>query len=509
VRYQLRHSPLCTLCVVRDQRTTSPQQIIRHPNVHHHRRSRSYYSGAKRGGATDAAFDLVDRGTVTAVPRALPPLVEPEAEGVDPQRRREVQEQRLQRLVDRLLDAGGVQAARLRDRGVEAGAEVRLDDLTRLPFVTKQDLWEHYPFGLRSAPADDIVCVHGSSGTKGRSTLVPYTARDVDVWAKAMARGLGGAGATRSSVVHSAYGYGMFTGGLGVHHGAMRLGATVLPVSSGGTDRQLRLILDLRPDVLCCTPSYAIYLGESLRSTGITADQLSLRVGLFGAEPWTEQMRLEIEDLLGVRALNIYGLTEIIGPGVACESLDSDGLMNIAEDHFYPEVVGANGESLPDGVPGELVFSTLTKTGLPLLRYRTGDVASLAGPAPGSARTLRRMSRIVGRSDDMLVIRGINVFPTEVEAVLLADHRVAPHYLIIEDRRDTSRPELRIAVEPHESAGDAESLEQDLTTALRERLGLGCVVRVLERNRIPRAESGKTQRLVRWEHGVVPLPGME
>ncbi|MGP4019110.1 phenylacetate--CoA ligase family protein [Saccharopolyspora sp. 5N708] len=415
----------------------------------------------------------------------------------------------MRRLIDRLLAADGWQAGRLRDCGVSRGADVGLDELNRLPLVTKQDFWDNYPFGLRTAPEEDIVCVHGSSGTKGRPTLVAYTAHDVDVWAQVMARALGGAGVTRRSFVHCAYGYGLFTGGLGVHHGAMRLGATVLPASSGATDRQLRLLLDLRPDALCCTPSYAIYLGEAFASTGITADQLSLRVGLFGAEPWTEEMRHSVERLLGLRALNIYGLTEIIGPGVACESLDSGGLLNIAEDHFYPEVIGPDGAPLPDGGVGELVFTTLTKTGTPLLRYRTGDVASLHGPVRGSARTLRRMSRVFGRTDDMLIIRGVNVFPSEIESVLLADRRVAPHYLIVEDRRDRSRPELRIAVEPHDPHGDAEVLERELTEALRARLGIGCIVRVLPPDHIPRTESGKARRLVRWEHGVAPLSGLE
>ncbi|MER7079494.1 phenylacetate--CoA ligase family protein, partial [Saccharopolyspora kobensis] len=379
-----------------------------------------------------------------------PPLVAPEIEGAAPERRREMQEQRLRRLVDRLLAAGGVQGGRLRDCGVERGDDVSLDQLHRLPLLAKEDFWDSYPFGLRSAPAEDVVCVHASSGTAGRQTLVAYTAHDVDVWAHVMARALGGAGVTRRSFVHCSYGYGMFTGGLGVHHGATRLGATVLPASSGATDRQLRLLLDLRPDVLCCTPSYAIYLGEAFAATGITAEQLSLRVGVFGAEPWTEEMRQGVERLLGLRAMNIYGLTEVIGPGVACESLDSGGLLNIAEDHFYPEVVGPDGQPLADGQPGELVFTTLTKTGTPLLRYRTGDVAALHGPAAGSARTLRRMSRVLGRTDDMLVIRGVNVFPSEVEAVLLADPRVAPHYLIVEDRPPGARGPLRFGGRPAE-----------------------------------------------------------
>jgi phenylacetate-CoA ligase len=432
-------------------------------------------------------------------------LVEPDAEGVVPDLRRQVQERRLKDLVDRLLAAGGLQAQRLVDGGISRGADVSLDDLGRLPTVTKKDLWEHYPHGLRAVPAEDVVCVHGSSGTGGRPTLVPYTAHDVDVWARVMARALGGAGATRRSIVHNAYGYGLFTGGLGVHHGGMRLGATVVPLSGGMTERQIRMLVDLRPDILTCTPSYAIFLGEAMRAAGIEPD--SLRAGVFGAEPWTNEMRGQIERLLGLRALDIYGLSEIIGPGVACESLDSGGMLNVAEDHFFVEAVDADGNAVPDGTPGELVFTTLTKTGMPLLRYRSGDVAVLAGPVPGAPRTLRRMSKLLGRTDDMLVVRGVNVFPTEIEAVLLADERVSPHYLVVEDRRVAARAELRVAVEPA-AAGDDERLAADLLGALRERLGITCVVRVLAPGSVPRTEVGKARRFARWTEGEPPLAGI-
>ncbi len=431
------------------------------------------------------------------------PLVEPDAEGVDPQRRREQQQRRLRQLVDRLLSAGGLQAGRLRDAGVSAGADVSLDELHRLPTVTKQDLWDHYPEGLRAAPVDEIVCIHGSSGTGGRPTLVPYTAADVGIWAQVMARALGGAGATRRSLIHNAYGYGLFTGGLGVHHGGMRLGATVLPLSGGMTDRQVRMIADLRPDILTCTPSYAIYLGEALAAAGVAPE--SLRAGVFGAEPWTNEMRTQIERLHGLRGLDIYGLSEIIGPGVAAESLDSDGMLNVAEDHFFVEAVGADGRPVPDGTPGELVFTTLTKTGMPLLRYRSGDVATLAGPVPGAPRTLRRMSKLLGRTDDMLVVRGVNVFPTEIEAVLLTDERVSPHYLVVEDRRVTARPELRVVVE---QVGGAATLAADLDVALRERLGITCVVQVMAAGSVPRVEVGKAKRFVRWSDGPPPLAGL-
>ncbi|GAB3453828.1 phenylacetate--CoA ligase [Actinophytocola sediminis] len=370
--------------------------------------------------------------------------------------------------------------------------------------VTKGDLWEHYPHGLRAARAEDIVCIHGSSGTGGRPTLIPYTAQDVGIWASVMARALGGAGATRQSTIHNAYGYGLFTGGLGVHHGGMRLGATVVPLSGGMTDRQLRLLVDLRPDILTCTPSYAIFLAEAMAAGDLRVD--SLRAGLFGAESWTNEMRAKIENLLGLRALDIYGLSEIIGPGVACESLDSEGLLNVAEDHFLVEAVDSNGQSVADGTPGELVFTTLTKTGMPLLRYRTGDVATLAGPVPGAPRTLRRMSKILGRTDDMLVVRGVNVFPTEIEAVLLADERVSPHYLVVEDRRVVARPELRVAVEP--AIADPGSLGEELVVALRERLGISCAVHVLAPGSVPRTEVGKARRFASWTEGEPPLAGI-
>ncbi|OLF09191.1 phenylacetate--CoA ligase [Actinophytocola xinjiangensis] len=431
-------------------------------------------------------------------------LVEPDAEGISPDLRREVQELRLRALVDRLLAAGGVQGARLAEAGVTRGEGLTLDDLPRLPVVTKSDIWERYPEGLRVADPDDIVCVHGSSGTGGRPTLVPYTAQDVGIWASVMARALGGAGATRASTIHNAYGYGLFTGGLGVHHGGLRLGATVVPMSGGMTERQVRMLVDLRPDVLACTPSYAIYLGEALAAANLRVD--SLRAGIFGAEPWTDGMRARIERLLGLRALDIYGLSEIIGPGVACESLDSGGMLNVAEDHFLVEAVDADGTPVPDGTPGELVFTTLTKTGMPLLRYRSGDVATLAGPVEGAPRTLRRMSKVLGRTDDMLVVRGVNVFPTEIEAVVLGDERVGPHYLVVEDRRVAARAELRVVVEPRgESAG---SLGDDLVGALRERLGITCVVHVVARGTVPRTEVGKARRFVRWTEGEPPLPGL-
>lgn len=430
-------------------------------------------------------------------------LVEPEVEGAAPEVRRATQGRLLTLLVDRVLATGNLQAERLRAAGITAGQHLTVDDLPGLPMISKADIWDAYPFGLRAVSEEDVVCVHGSSGTGGRPTLIPYTRQDVEIWARVMARALGGAGATRTSTIHNGYGYGLFTGGLGVHHGGMWLGATVIPVSGGMTDRQVRLIQDLRPDVLCCTPSYAIHLGEALRGA-----ETSLEVGVFGAEPWTEEMRTQIQNLLGIKALDIYGLSEIIGPGVACESLDSQGMLNVAEDHFLVEAVDADGNPVEDGTPGELVFTTLTKTGMPLIRYRTGDVAALADPVPGSPRTLKRMSKLKGRTDDMLVIRGVNVFPTEIEAVLLDDERVSPHYLIVEDRRNPARSELRVATEPFADGTDSETLTKDLVNALRERLGITCDVRVLTPGSVPRTEVGKARRLARWTEGEPPLLGL-
>ena len=405
---------------------------------------------------------------------------DPKIECMDPEVRRELQEQRLQGLVDRLLSTDNLQGARLKDHGVTRGTDVRLDEIHLLPTITKQDLWDHYPFGLRIASEEDVTCVHGSSGTGGRPTLVPYTANDVEIWAEVMARALKGAGATRQSIIHNAYGYGLFTGGLGVHHGGLRLGATVIPMSGGMTERQVRLINDLKPDVLCCTPSYALRLAEDLGQGN------SIKAGVFGAEPWTEEMRQNIQQNLGIKALDIYGLSDVIGPGVACESLDSEGLLNIAEDHFYPETEN-----------GELIFTTLTKTGMPLLRYRTGDVATLHGPK--GQRTLKTMSKLKGRKDDMLIIRGVNVFPTEIEAVVL--EHASPHYLIVEDRR-TSTAHLHVAVE------STQDIKHQLTHRLKERLGITCEVHVLEPGKLPRTETGKAQRLARWTQGQAPIDGL-
>jgi phenylacetate-CoA ligase len=402
-----------------------------------------------------------------------------------------LQRTRLRELVDRLVRAGGVQGERLREAGVTGGGDVGLADLPKLPFTTKQDLWDAYPHGMLAVPMRDVVAMHGSSGSRGRPTLVPYTRGDLELWASMCARSLVCAGATPGSVVHNAYGYGLFTGGLGIHQGAIALGATVVPMSGGMTERQIRLLADLRPDILTCTPSYAVRLGEAAREAGIS---LSLKAGLFGSEPWSEELRGTIEDLLGLAALDIYGLSEVIGPGVATECLERDGL-HVNEDHFLVEAVDAEGAPVPEGTPGELVFTT-TREAMPLLRYRTGDVASLTTEPCPCGRTLVRMSKVLGRRDDMLVIRGVNVYPREIEAVLL--RHASPHYQVVVDRR-AAMPRLIVACEDV-----APGLEQ----ALSAELGLSCEVRALPAGTVPRVEIGKAVRVVTWESGAAPLPGL-
>ena len=441
-----------------------------------------------------------------------PTIFDRRGEAMPEGERAAVQEDRLRRLVGRLLAAGGVQATRLRDAGVTAEEDLTAEDLPRLPFTRKQDLWDSYPFGMLAVPRSEVVVVHGSSGTGGRPTLVSYTAGDVELWAQMCARALAAAGATADSTVHNAYGYGLFTGGLGIHQGAVRLGATVVPVSGGMTPRQLMLLKDLKADILTCTPSYAVRLGEALAEAGAKPGELNLKAGLFGAEPWSEPMRARIEDLLGLRALDIYGLSEVIGPGVAAECLVAQDGLHVNEDHFLVEAVDpVTHDPVPDGTPGELVFTTLTKQAMPLLRYRTGDVAALRRGRCACGRTLARMSKVTGRTDDMLVIRGVNVYPAEVERVLLADGRTSAHYLIVVDARAAVK-DLLVAVESQTAAaterGHSGRLSSGLERALGEQLGLRARVRVLPPGAIPRTEVGKAVRVVTWSEGAPPVAGL-
>jgi phenylacetate-coenzyme A ligase PaaK-like adenylate-forming protein len=423
---------------------------------------------------------------------------DPRAEAMSTDERAALQQQRLRSLVDRLLGVGGLMADRLSTAGVRRGADLTLADLASLPTTDKQDLWDAYPFGLLCVPRRQVASVHGSSGTGGRPTLVAYTEADLALWGEMTARSLACAGAGAGSLIHNAYGYGLFNGGLGIHYGARAIGATVVPVSGGMTARQVTLVRDLAPDVLTCTPSYAVTLGTALREAGVTP---TMRAGLFGAEPWSGSLRAQLEHLLGLKALDIYGLSEVIGPGVATECLPEQAGLHVNEDHFLVEVLDpVSGQPVPDGVPGELAFTTPTKEALPLLRYRTGDIASLDRTPCSCGRTLARMSKVLGRKDDMLVVRGVNVYPSEIEAVLLADPRVVPHYVLVLDER-TARRELVVCCE-----GSVPPAE--LAAALHERLGLRADVRVLAPGSVPRQEVGKAVRVVRWASGPPPLPAL-
>ena len=433
-------------------------------------------------------------------------MFEPEAESMPAEALAGLQLDRLRAMIDRLIGLGGLQGTRLREAGVTAGADVNLATLARLPGITKQDLWDGYPFGLLAVPREEVVAVHGSSGTGGRPTLVAYSRADLKLWARMCARALAAAGATPASIVHNAYGYGLFTGGLGIHQGAIELGATVVPASGGMTQRQVTLIADLEPDILTCTPSYAIRLGEALAEAGV---RLRLKAGIFGAEPWTDEMRARLEELLGLRALDIYGLSEIIGPGVASECLVEANGLHVNEDHFLVEVVDpVSGQPVPDGTPGELVFTTVTKEALPLLRYRTGDIASLRRGRCRCGRTLARMSKVAGRKDDMLVVRGVNVYPSEVERVLLAHPALAPDYLLVVDER-SAQTRLIACVEIGTGSSAPEAASRQLQSGLKDVLGLSVAVQVLPPGSVPRTEVGKAVRVQRWRGGDPPLPGLD
>jgi phenylacetate-CoA ligase len=398
-----------------------------------------------------------------------------------------------------------------RDRlaGVEPGDIRSVEDVRHLPFTRKDDLRDTYPFGMFAVPQSELRRIHASSGTTGKLTVVGYTSADLDLFARVNARSLAMAGAEPGMILHNAYGYGLFTGGLGLHDGGERLGMTVVPVSGGLTERQLMLITDFRPEVICCTPSYALTLAQAFAERGIAAVDVSLRFAVLGAEPWTEAMRREIDAGLGAASTNIYGLSEVIGPGVSCECVDERAGLHVNEDHFLPEVVDPHtGEPLPDGEEGVLVFTTLTKEALPLVRYWTGDITSLSATSCGCGRTLVRMERITGRADDMLIIRGVNVFPTQVEAALLQLPELTPNYRIVVTREATL-DEAEVEVEVTESflaeagtgslAGDlrhVRELRERAERELRERIGCSLGVRLQAPGTVPRSEGGKLQRVV-------------
>jgi phenylacetate-CoA ligase len=408
-----------------------------------------------------------------------------------------LQLERLRWLVGRLLERVAPVRERLHAAGVRSAQDIEdLDDLRRLPFTTKADLREHYPFGLLAVPREELVRVHASSGTGGKPTVVGYTRHDLeDVWTVVMARCMATAGVRRGMVVHNAYGYGLFTGGLGFHQGAERLGATVVPISGGLTERQVMLLRDFGGQALCSTPSYALNIAQGLRDAGIEAGELRLEIGLFGAEPWTEAMRAQIEHELGLTAINFYGLSEIVGPGVSVECPQERHGLHVNEDHFLVEVVDPDsGAPLPAGAEGELVFTTLTKEALPVLRYRTADIASLDTDRCPCGRTLARMSPVRGRRDDMLIIRGVNLYPSEVEHALLGVAGVAPHYQLVVERPG-ALDELTVHCEPRGDGIDLGDLHARVAHALRERTGVSITVELLDPGAVPRSE-GKAVRVV-------------
>ena len=386
------------------------------------------------------------------------------------------------------FDAAGMHPGDLKD----------LADLAKFPFTTKADLRANYPFGMFAVPMDDIVRIHASSGTTGKPTVVGYTRQDIDTWATVMARSLRAAGGKSSDIVHIAFGYGLFTGGLGAHYGAEALGATVVPASGGMTERQVQLMRDFKPGILMCTPSYALVIADEFARQGLDPAQCTVRVGIFGAEPWTESMRAEIEKRLGLAALDHYGLSEVIGPGVAAEYIETRDGLTVWEDHFYPEIIDAQtGTVLPDGRTGELVLTSLTKIGMPVIRFRTRDLTRLL---PGTARSMRRMARVTGRSDDMLIIRGVNVFPSQIEELLLKQVELAPHY-VLEVRRDGHLDELDVLVERRGgtaaplSVATITSIEQDMERHIKGYIGVTTRVRVVEPGTVQRSQ-GKAVRVI-------------
>jgi phenylacetate-CoA ligase len=369
-----------------------------------------------------------------------------------------------------------------------------LDDLSKFPFTVKDDLRAHYPFGMFAMPRDQVLRIHASSGTTGKPTVVGYSPRDIETWAGLMARCMRAAGCKPGMLAQNSYGYGLFTGGIGFHYGAERLGMTVVPVSGGMTERQVRLIADFRPDVIFVTPSYILAILDEFRAQGIDPRQCSLKIAMCGAEPWTNAMRAEIEDAFDLHAIDNYGLSEIIGPGVSCECIESKDGPHIWEDHFYPEVIDpATGQVLPEGEVGELVFTTLTKEAMPIIRYRTRDLSRLL---PGSARSMRRMEKVTGRSDDMMIVRGVNVFPSQIEEIILKDERLAPHF-IIELRRVERLDEITVVVESRADADPAAlaACDRDLAHHIKESIGVTATVRAVKPGSVERS-LGKAKRVI-------------
>ncbi len=397
---------------------------------------------------------------------------------------REWQGQKLKEMVERIYYNVPLYRRKLQEMNILPEDIEGIDDLSRLPFTTKEDLRDNYPYGLFAVPMSEIIRIHASSGTTGKPTVVGYTRRDIAVWSEVVARILTSAGVERDDYIHVAYGYGLFTGGLGIHYGSEKVGATVIPISAGNTKKQLQLMEDLGSTILACTPSYALYLAETIEELNIKRDNLKLKIGIFGAEPWTNNMRKKVEELLNIKAIDIYGLSEIIGPGVASECEYQYGL-HINEDHFIPEIIDPETlEVLPAGERGELVFTTVTKEGLPLLRYRTGDLSRLIYDKCRCGRSLVRMEKCLGRSDDMLIIRGVNVFPSQIESILLEMGETEPHYRLIVDRENNLDVlEVQVEVDDQFFSDEIKKLEQlsrKIRSNIQSTLGISVKVTLVE-----------------------------
>jgi len=411
-----------------------------------------------------------------------------------------IQLRRLQTMVERVYANVPFYRDKFKEAGVAPSDIKTIGDLKRLPFTTKQDLRDRYPYGMFAVPMDQVVRIHASSGTTGQSTVVGYTARDIKTWAELMARSLMAGGATRNDIIHNAYGYGLFTGGLGVHYGAEALGASVIPVSGGNTRRQVVIMKDFGPTVITCTPSYSLHLAEVAEEMGVAFKDLKFKFGVFGAEPWSETMRLEIERKLDLVAVDIYGLSEIMGPGVSIECHEAKRGLHVFEDHFIPEIIDPNTlETLPYGEVGELVFTTITKEAFPVVRYRTRDITSLNPEPCICGRTHIRMNRVTGRTDDMLIIRGVNVFPSQIENVLMEIEGVTPHYQLVVDR-EGSLDMLTVKVEVNEGMFSDEvkqlqAVQKKITKNIKEFLGVSATVKLVESKAIARSE-GKAVRVI-------------
>ncbi len=411
-----------------------------------------------------------------------------------------LQLKRLTNQVERVYAAVPYYRKKMDEKGVKPSDIKSLEDISKLPFTTKEDLRLNYPFGLFAVPFERVVRIHASSGTTGKPTVVGYTKRDIESWAELMARTLSCGGAHQGDVVHNAYGYGLFTGGLGAHYGAERIGAAVIPISGGNTKRQIMIMQDFGSTVLMCTPSYALNLADVMKDMNVDPSSLKLRVGLFGAEPWSERMRGEIEKRLDIQAIDIFGLSEVMGPGVASECIEEKRGLHVFEDFFIPEIIHPEtGEPLPHGEQGELVFTTLTKEAFPVIRYRTKDISRLITAPCFCGRTFHRMQRITGRTDDMLIIRGVNVFPSQIEHVLMSIEGVEPHYLIIVDR-EGALDVIEVQVEVSESIFSdevkvLERLSKRIEREIKDLLGISCKVKLVEPKTIQRSE-GKAKRVI-------------